>query len=71
MSDEGRVMPVEVAFEATPQRITPSEGKGALGRRWGKLDWARIAETLKQPSFHLRQGAPRFYPTTLGAPEDL
>jgi len=34
MSDEGRVMPAEVARDVTPERVTPSKGKGALGRRW-------------------------------------
>ncbi len=32
MSDEGRVMPAEVMLDITPEEVTPSMGKEALGK---------------------------------------
>ena len=31
-SDEGRVMPAEAGIDAAPEEVTPSTGKGALGK---------------------------------------
>ena len=43
MSYEGWVMPAEVVLDTTPKRVTPSKGKGALGK-WrtltGNTVWA-------------------------------
>ena len=43
MSEEGWVMPAEMALEAIPQEVTPSTGEGALGKwraRLGDVGWA-------------------------------
>ena len=34
MSDDEGVMPFQVTFDVTPRRVTPEEGKGALGAWW-------------------------------------
>jgi hypothetical protein len=34
MSDDEGVTPFQVTFDVTPRRVTPEEGKGALGAWW-------------------------------------
>jgi hypothetical protein len=52
MSEDEGVTPFEVAGNATPQEVTPGEGKGALGAWWVSCDGSGKGHRAHKPVAH-------------------